>query len=190
MIRCCLILVLFGTLFSKAGAKDNPGWKGLDELRKQVIKLESELQRIQNLDDDNKALRPRVDDKTNSELRARIDLAEAQGRLALAERRWENASKEFAEVVAVREMIASRYLKSACPIPDIWRSLRKQVAYARARLAEVEGQPGKLTSALREALDLQRSEVQTYQRLLQFGACGPELDAKRSGPPAIGGCII
>jgi hypothetical protein len=63
-----------------AVAEERPGLTGLDELRNRVMTIE---------------------------LSVTIDLAEARGRLALADGRWDDAIKEFADVVAGREMAAS-----------------------------------------------------------------------------------
>ena len=113
-------------------------------------------------------------DRATVELNARINLAEARGRLALAEGRPDDAIRNFTAVVAGREKAALRYLKNSCGSLEEWRCLQKEVAYARARLAEVKGQPEEMAAELRKALAFQENVVQMYRRLLQFGAVNPE----------------
>ncbi len=165
IVRCLLILGFLATLRATAVAQDHRRLSGLDELRNQVIKLEKKLNAIQT--SDNK-------DRTTGEIDARINLAEARGRLAFAEGRLDDAVQEFTDLVAGRKKAIAVYLKTRCGCLEELQQLQKELAYARAQLAEVKFDPKELAVELNKALALQENLIQMYHRLFQLGGCNPE----------------
>ncbi len=93
IIRCFLIVGFMATLLLRVVAEDRPSLTGINELRKQVARLETELKVIQPAAEKDKAFIERISKISRAEgqgnisnisieLKARMKLAEARGRLA------------------------------------------------------------------------------------------------------------
>jgi hypothetical protein len=103
-------------------------------------------------------------------------LAEAKGRLALAEGRKEDATAEFRKVVSYREARLKALLARPGMIcdPHILVEAKGQLAVARARVAEAEGDLERLAALLPDVVSHYRSRIDRDEKLLRARVVRPE----------------